>query len=312
MTARHRILIADDDPDIVQFVRVNLELEGFEVTTAENGKDAIEKVLADPPDVCLLDVMMPVMDGMSTLKVLRGHPAVANTSIIMLTARALTEDRVEGLELGADDYITKPFDLTELTARIKAVLRRSQAMRDVSPLTGLPGNFRITTTIDDRINTATEPFAIAWVDLDNFKAFNDHYGFMRGDQVIKFTAHVMLEALAELNDIDAFVGHIGGDDFVGVLQADDAEQFCKTVTRLFDEGILDFYDTADALRGSVEVVDRRGERNSFPIVSISLGVVTNLYRAINSQWEASAVAVEMKEFAKRQHGSSYEIDRRTG
>jgi len=312
MPVQHRILIADDDPDIVQFVRVNLELEGFAVDTASNGQEAVDAVLADPPDVCLLDVMMPVMDGMSALKLLRRHPAVANTSIIMLTARARTEDRVEGLELGADDYITKPFDLTELVARIKAVQRRSQAMRDVSPLTGLPGNFRIATTIDDRISTATEPFAIAWVDLDNFKAYNDHYGFMRGDQVIKFTAHVLLEALAELDDIDSFVGHIGGDDFVGVLDANDAEKFCKTVTRLFDEGILDFYDTADALRGAVEVVDRRGERNSFPIVSISLGVVTNLYRAINSQWEASAVAVEMKEFAKRQLGSSYEIDRRTG
>lgn len=310
MSKQPRILIADDDPDIVQFVRVNLELEGFEVESASNGQEAFDRVVANPPDVCLLDVMMPVMDGMSTLKMLRRHPAAANTSIIMLTARALMDDRVQGLELGADDYITKPFDLTELTARIKAVLRRSQAMRDVSPLTGLPGNFRIATTIDDRIKSGG-PFAIAWVDLDNFKAFNDHYGFMRGDQVIKFTAHVLLEAVAELGDPDAFVGHIGGDDFVGVLAAADAEQFCKTVTRVFDDGILDFYDTADALRGAVDVVDRRGERHSFPVVSISLGVVTNTYRAINSQWEASAIAVEMKEFAKRQSGSSYEIDRRT-
>ena len=311
MPPKHRVLIADDDPDIVQFVRVNLELEGFEVETASNGQEAVDRVIANPPDVCLLDVMMPIMDGMSALKLLRRHPAVANTSIIMLTARALMEDRVQGLEFGADDYITKPFDLTELTARINAVLRRSQAMRDVSPLTGLPGNFRIATTIDDRIKLDGDPFAIAWVDLDHFKAFNDHYGFMRGDQVIKFTAHVLLEALAELEDSDAFVGHIGGDDFVGVLAAQDAEKFCKSVTRMFDESILDFYDTTDALRGSVDVVDRRGERHSFPVVSISLGVVTNSYRAINSQWEASAVAVEMKEFAKRQSGSSYEIDRRT-
>ncbi len=151
MTSKNKVLVADDDPDILQFVRVNLELEGFEVETAANGQEAVDKVLASPPDVCLLDVMMPVMDGMTALKQLRHHPAVANTSIILLTAKALTEDRVKGLELGADDYITKPFDLTELIARVKAVLRRSQAMRDVSPLTGLPGNFRISSTIDDRI-----------------------------------------------------------------------------------------------------------------------------------------------------------------
>lgn len=312
MTTNNKILVADDDPDIRQFVRVNLELEGFDVETASNGQEAVDKVLASPPDVCLLDVMMPVMDGMTALKQLRHHPAVANTSIILLTAKALLEDRVKGLELGADDYITKPFDLTELIARVKAVLRRSQAMRDVSPLTGLPGNFRISSTIDDRISDPDNEFAIAWVDLDNFKSFNDHYGFMRGDQVIKFTAHVLLEAAAELQNQRAFVGHIGGDDFVAVLDAKEAEPFCKTVIQLFDDGILDFYDTADALRGYVEVTDRRGERHAFPLVSISLGVVTNTHRGVTSQWEASAIAVEMKEFAKRQAGSSYEIDRRIG
>ncbi len=310
MATEPHILVVDDDPDILRFVRVNLELEGFTVATASNGAEAVEYVLATPPDVVLLDVMMPVMDGLTALRRLRSHPAAANTSIILLTARAVTDDRVRGLELGADDYITKPFDVAELIARVNAVMRRTQALRDVSPLTGLPGNFRISTVMDDRIKHATKPFAIAWVDLDNFKAFNDHYGFMRGDQVIKFTAHVLLEAAAVLDDQDAFVGHIGGDDFVGVLDADDAELFCRKTIELFDDGILDFYDTTDALRGYIEVSDRRGDRHAFPLVSVSLGVVTNLHRLITSQWEASAIAVEMKEFAKRQAGSSYEIDRR--
>lgn len=311
MSDQQRIIVADDDPDILQFVRVNLELEGFEVETAANGQEAVDKVLANPPDVLLLDLMMPVMDGLSALKQLRLHPASSNTSIILLTARALTEDRIRGLELGADDYITKPFDVSELVARVKSVMRRTQAMRDVSPLTGLPGNFRISSVLDERINNPNGYFAIAWVDLDNFKAFNDHYGFMRGDQVIKFTAHVLLEAVAELEGPDAFVGHIGGDDFVAVMSADVAEVFCKRVIDRFDDGILDLYDTADALRGYIEVTDRRGDRHAFPLVSISLGVVTNLARQIKSQWEASAVAVEMKEFAKKRQGSSYEIDRRT-
>ncbi len=305
------ILIADDDPDILQFVRVNLELEGFTVDTAQDGREAVDLVLASPPDLVLLDVMMPNMDGLAALRRLRTHPAAANTSIILLTARALPEDRVRGLELGADDYITKPFDVGELVARVKAVLRRTQSLRDVSPLTGLPGNFRISAELETRV-LAKDAFALVHADLDNFKAFNDHYGFMRGDQVIKFCAHALLEAASECGDPQAFVGHIGGDDFVAVTSPEVVEDFCKAAIRIFDDGILDFYDTADALRGYIEVTDRRGERHAFPIVSISMGVVSNQQRRIATQWEASAIAVEMKEFAKQKHGSSYEIDRRFG
>ncbi len=306
----YKVLIADDDPDIVQFVRVNLELEGFVVDTAADGREAVEKVLVTQPDLVLLDIMMPEMDGLSALRRLRIHPSAANTSIILLTAKTLPEDRVRGLDLGADDYVTKPFDVTELVARVKAVLRRSQSLRDTSPLTGLPGNFRIAGELERRLS-AEEPMALVQADLDNFKAFNDHYGFMRGDQVIKFTAHALLEAAAACGDGDVFVGHVGGDDFVVILSPDTVEGFCAAAIRLFDDGILDFYDTAEALRGYIEVADRRGERHAFPIVSISMGVVTNEHRHISSQWEASAVAVEMKEFAKQQEGSSYEIDRRT-
>jgi diguanylate cyclase (GGDEF)-like protein len=302
------ILIVDDDPDILQFVRVNLELEGFTVTTAGDGREALDKVLASPPNLVLLDIMMPRMDGLTALRRLRSHPAASNTSVILLTARGLPEDRVRGLELGADDYITKPFDVSELVARVKAVLRRTQALRDVSPLTGLPGNFKISTEIEMRIKSG-EHFALVHADLDNFKAFNDHYGFMRGDQLIRFSARSLLEAAAEV-DPDAFVGHVGGDDFVAVLRASVAEDFCKAVIRILDDGVLEYYDTVDALRGYIEVIDRRGERHAFPVVSISMGVVTNVIRPISSQWEASAVAVEMKEFAKKRPGSSYEIDRR--
>ncbi len=311
MGTKPKVLIADDDPDIVQFVRVSLELEGFEVASVGTGQAAIDRTLLEPPDVLLLDIMMPEVDGLTVLRRLRLHPAAANTSIILMTAKAVTEDRIRGLELGADDYITKPFDVAELVARVKAIVRRTQALRDVSPLTGLPGNFRISATLDERIANPAEPLAIAWVDLDNFKAFNDHYGFMRGDEVIKFTAHVLLEAAAATGDPTAFIGHIGGDDFVACFDATFAQQFCETVVKFFDEGALDYYDMEDALRGYVEVTDRRGDRHAFPLVTVSIGVVTNSARPITSQWEASAVAVEMKEFAKRQIGSSFEIDRRS-
>ncbi len=305
-----KILVVDDDEDIVRVVRINLELEGFEVASAFDGVEALESAIASPPNLVLLDIMMPRMDGLSALRKMRSHPSLAGTSIVLLTARGLTEDRVEGLELGADDYISKPFDVEELVARVKAVLRRTKAARDTSPLTGLPGNFRIGTELEQRINTG-QSFALIHCDLDNFKAFNDHYGFMRGDQVIKFSAEVLAGAVEDVGDKSAFVGHVGGDDFVVITDGAVAESFCKAVIDRFDDGILDYYDTADAMKGYIEVTDRRGERYAFPMVSMSMGVVSNLHRPVASQWEASAIAVEMKEFAKKQPGSSYQIDRRS-
>jgi diguanylate cyclase (GGDEF)-like protein len=305
-----RVLVADDDPDILTVVKVNLDLDGFEVETAIDGEDALQKATSNPPDVIVLDIMMPRMDGLTALHRLRSQAATASIPIILLTARGLPEDRVRGLELGADDYITKPFDITELAARVRAVLRRTQAARDLSPLTGLPGNFKITAEIEISIRERRD-FALVHGDLDNFKAFNDHYGFMRGDEVIRFCGNCLTEAAVSLGIDGAFVGHIGGDDFVAMIPPAMAESFCKEVIERFDDGILDLHDTADALRGYIEVIDRRGERYAFPVVSLSLGVASTDVRDIGTQWEASAIAVEMKEFAKKQPGSTYRIDRRT-
>ncbi len=134
---------------------------------------------------------------------------------------------------------------------------------------------------------------------------------MRGDEVIRFCGNCLSEAATNLGIEGAFVGHIGGDDFVAMIPPAMAESFCKEVIDRFDDGILDHYDTADALRGYIEVIDRRGERYAFPVVSMSLGVASTDVREIATQWEASAIAVEMKEFAKKQPGSTYRIDRRT-
>lgn len=305
----NRILVVDDDPDVLQYVKMNLEREGFEAETASNGIEALQVARERPPALVLMDVMMPGMDGLTALRHLRNDPVTSSVPVVMLTAKALAKDRVKGLDLGADDYITKPFAVEELVARVGTVIRRAQQMRDVSPLTGLPGNFRIAGELEHRIE-ARQPIAVVYGDLDNFKAFNDHYGFMRGDAVIKYTASTLTDAAAACGDPEAFVGHVGGDDFIAVLSPDLVEEFCTNVIQTFDDGILDFYDTADALQGYIEVTDRRGERHAFPIASFSMGVVTNQYRAIASEWEASAIASEMKEFAKRQPGSTYSIDRR--
>ena len=305
-----RILVVDDDPDILQFVRMNLEMDGFDVELAGGGREALEKVAADPPDLMLLDVMMPEMDGLTVLRRMRSDPSTANVPVIVLTARSLAEDRVKGLDLGADDYITKPFDLEELIARIRTVLRRSQQLRDLSPLTGLPGNFQITAELERRVDRQKD-FALIHADLDNFKAYNDHYGFLRGDAVIGFTAKILTDAAAQVTESDSFVGHVGGDDFITIIEDYNAEPYCEYIVHHFDDGILDFYDTADTLQGYIEVTDRRGERQAYPVCSLSMGVASTSRRSITSAWEASAAASEMKEVAKQTAGTNYQIDRRT-
>jgi len=305
-----RILVVDDDPEIREFVKTHLESEGFEIEVAASGPEALEFATERPPALVLLDVMMPGMDGLTTLRHLRNDVPTANIPVVMLTAKPQAAERVKGLDLGADDYLTKPFEVDELVARVRSVIRRAQHMRDLSPLTGLPGNFRISTELEQRVRDG-RPFAVVYADLDNFKAFNDTYGFMRGDAVIKFTADTLVNIASETVGDGVFVGHVGGDDFVIVFDPEHIEPFCQAVIKHFDDGILEFYDIADALQGHIEVVDRVGEKQAFPIASLSMGVATNRHRVLTSEWEVSAIATEMKDFAKREPGSFYAIDQRT-
>lgn len=303
------VLIADDDPDILKFVEVNLRLEKFEIWTATDGEQALKVAMEKRPDLILLDVMMPKLDGFEVCQRLRSDPRTSNLSIIMLTAKSLSADKVVGLTAGADDYIIKPFDPLELVARVKSTLRRARAMRDVNPLSGLPGNVAIQSELQRRI-ASNDPFALMYVDLDEFKAFNDHYGFARGDVVLKLVATILQEVVTSLDQECGFIGNIGGDDFVIMCRAQVAEQIAKDVILKFDDQVGAFYDQKDRERGHITVVDRRDEAHEFPLMSISIGIATNTDRKIESHWEASEIASEMKQFAKKDQGSTFAFDRR--
>src|SRR5438309_8403857 len=163
------VLVVDDDPDVARFVEVNLRSAGYDVTVASNGEEGFDKAVELRPDLVLLDVMMPKLDGFEVAQRLRRDPRTSSSSIIMLTAKALSSDKVLGLTSGADDYIIKPFDPIELLARVKTTLRRAKDMKALSPLTGLPGNIRIQEEIQRKVDDDT-PFAVLYCDLDNFKA----------------------------------------------------------------------------------------------------------------------------------------------
>jgi diguanylate cyclase (GGDEF)-like protein len=305
-----RVLVVDDDPDIARFIEVNLRTHGFEVHLASDGVEALEKVQEVEPDLVLVDVMMPRMDGFQVVDRLRSDPRTANVSIIMLTAKALTADKVLGITTGADDYIIKPFDPVELVARVKGTLRRAREMRAISPLTGLPGNARIQDELRSRIS-AGRPFALLYADLDNFKAYNDHYGFLRGDEALRAVGRLIQEVALEFGGPDAFVGHLGGDDFVLISQVEAAEPLCRALVERCAEAVPLLYDPEDRERGHIEVENRQGSMERFPLLSISMGVATTVRRRFSHPGEAVTVATELKEFAKRTTGSGYVIDRRT-
>lgn len=304
------ILVVDDDPDIARFVEVNLRSAGYDVNVASDGEEALQRATEIHPDLVLLDVMMPRIDGFEVAQRLRRNPHTASTSIIMLTAKALSTDKVLGLTAGADDYIIKPFDPIELLARVKGTLRRAREMRNLSPLTGLPGNIRIQEEIE-RLVQDERDFAVLYCDLDNFKAYNDHRGFVQGDRMIQATARIIQDAVLEFSGPEGFVGHVGGDDFVAVVNPDASDDVAKRIVERFDAGIGEFYEPEDLKRGHVEVEDRRGEMQKTPLASISIGVAMTGKRKFNHYVEAVNIATEMKTFAKRKAGSSFAIDRRS-
>jgi diguanylate cyclase (GGDEF)-like protein len=305
------ILVVDDDPDVARFVEVNLRSAGYDVNVASNGEEALERAVELRPDLVLLDVMMPKLDGFEVAQRLRRDPRTSASSIIMLTAKALSSDKVLGLSSGADDYIIKPFDPVELLARVKGTLRRAREMRALSPLTGLPGNIRIQEEIRRRVSE-NEPFALLYADLDHFKAYNDHYGFVRGDRAIQSLARLVTETVHEVAGPQGFVGHVGGDDFVAIVGPRLAIDVAHTLCDRFDEQVPHLYDAEDAARGGIDVQDRRGEPTHYPLLTLSVGVAGTDQREFAHYAEVVSVATEMKQYAKRDSRSSYAVDRRKG
>jgi DNA-binding response OmpR family regulator len=306
-----RVLVVEDEAALARLLQVELGASGFEVMLAGDGETALTTALAEPPDLILADVMMPRMDGFELIRRLRADPRTEDVSIIMLTARGLKSDKLEGLTAGADDYLTKPFDNEELVARVRGALRRARHLRSQSPLTGLPGNARIEDEIDARI-TSREPFAVLYLDLDHFKVFSDRYGFLRGDEALRETGLLIREAVRRVAGTRAFVGHIGGDDFVVLAAPEDVEPVSREVFARFAELAPTLYDPQDAARGFIDAEDRQGRSGRFPLLTISIGVASTAVRGLTHRAEAVAIATEMKALAKRTPGSRLEVDRRSG
>ena len=311
VTPAGKVLVVEDDPDVRDLVVKLLRLEGLEILQAGNGFDALEVAQSSAPDVIVLDLMLPGMDGLEVCRRLRDDPVLRHAGIIMLTAKAALEERVLGLRIGADDYLTKPFEPEELTERVKVAVRRSHEMVSLSPLTGLPGNLQIQDKVVTLISQGID-FALLHVDIDYFKPFNDHYGVLRGDLAIRLLARCIASTLREHASRGSFVGHIGGDDFMIIVDPSEAELVARFLIGSWDASVRALYDRVDLERGYIEVRDRRGELNRFTQITISIGIATTASRELRDQLEAADVAAEMKEVAKSDGDSSYAIDHRSG
>lgn len=309
-----RVLVIDDDPMILKMVRTVLESSalGFEIQTIDNGRQGVEVAKAEIPDLILLDLMMPEMDGIEVCEHLRASRRTYLIPVIMLTASASSIHKLDALRTGVDEYLSKPFDPEELEARIVGLVRRFRLTRASSPLTGLPGNLAIEQEIHRRISRA-ELFACCYFDLDNFKAFNDYYGFEKGDECIRFVAQLLIDAVESQPRTDDFVGHIGGDDFVYITHPDFFEAICQSICERFDAGVGALYNDVDRSQGYIEIINRREELQRFPLMTLSIGIATNERRELSSPLQVAEIATELKRAAKARNsvGSHYIIDRRT-
>lgn len=305
---KEKILIVDDDPDILDVLFLTLR-EQYDVIMAHDGEEGLKLAQTKPVDLVILDYKMPKLDGRQVCLVLKKDILLQHMPIIMLTGKGEIIDKVSGINAGADDYIVKPFEPQELLARIKMILRRTERDLEANPLTHLPGNVSIINELQNRLESK-KIFAVGYLDLDKFKSYNDKYGFEHGDTVIKETARIIIRAVGQTGNSDDFIGHIGGDDFVFISSKEKVEGICKIIIKDFEQAAPKFYNDEDRQKGFIIGKDRQGKEQKIPLLSVSMGVVTNENRQIQHVAEIAEIGAELKEFAKRLEKSNYIIDKR--
>ncbi len=304
-----RILVADDDPDIRDVLKLTLSQDNYEVIEAKDGEEALRIINNKPLDLVLLDYKMPNVDGRQVCRSIKKDLLLRHLPIIMVTAKGDIDDKVGGIDAGADDYVVKPFEPKELLARIRMILRRTESDLEANPLTRLPGNVSILNELSRRLESKSL-FAVCYLDLDKFKAYNDKYGFEHGDEVIRETARILIRAVQEYGNADDFIGHIGGDDFVAITTPDIVDNLCKKIIAYFGETSPNFYNETDKKRGHIVAKDRGGKEQRIPLLSISIGAVTNESRNIEHVAQIGEIGAELKSYAKSLEGSNYVKDQR--
>jgi diguanylate cyclase (GGDEF)-like protein len=300
------IVIVSQDVVLINFLDKVLK-DTYKTILFSNIQSALDFIYNSLPDLLILDVNPNDSFTITVVNNLKEDP-ISNQLPVMTI---LSDDAViAGWEsLFVEDYIRRADLENELLTRIDLCITRSERVVEINPLTRLPGNISINRQIQGRLDR-NESFALAYGDLDYFKPFNDKYGFSRGDEVIKITGRLILNIVKNRQPRNSFVGHIGGDDFIYLVEADHMEEASQEIIDAFDRIIPTFYDPSDREKGSITSIDRQGVERTFDIMTISIGLTDTKARSFSHYGEITERASEMKKFAKQFKGSCFRTDKR--
>jgi diguanylate cyclase (GGDEF)-like protein len=285
--SKGRILIVEDDFDISNMLRIYFESQGYEPKVALKGEEALEICRRELPNLVILDIMLPDIDGYEVCRRLRDNLRTSHIPIIFLTQRDERSDQIAGLELGADDYVTKPFDLQLLLLRVQGALRRAGWLNLTSPVTGLPSS----KLVEEQLRTIMrrKGWSVLYIGINHIDGFNDVYGFVAGDDVLRFTAMLLTEVVDELGSGSDFIGHIGGDDFLLISSPNVSPKIKDRLETRFNEEVQTFYGFKDREQGYIEV-----EGQQIPLMTIAIGLIHHDSAPFADIREITEVAAEAR------------------
>lgn len=270
--SKSRLLIVEDDVDIANMLEIYFGGLHYEVDIASRGSEALEKTRQRLPHLIVLDIMLPDIDGYEVCRTMRTQTRTSHIPVIFLTQKDERSDKLQGLELGADDYITKPFDIEELRLRVYNAIARSERESLTDPHTNLPSG----QLIEDQLRKIIHTQGWAYIDirLNHFDDFKEAYGFVASDNVLRFTAMLIGEIVDEFGTINDFVGHTGNDHFVIITTEESSWSVKDNLLARFSEEILTHYNYLDRQKGYIEFSGNGGTPEQSPVISISIGVVS--------------------------------------
>ncbi len=289
---KSRLLVVEDDSDISNMLKIYFTGLGFEVDVAPRGSDALEKTRQVLPHLIVLDIMLPDIDGYEVCRTLRTNTRTSHIPVIFLTQKDERSDRLQGLELGADDYITKPFDIEELKLRVQGAIRRSERESLTDPRSGLPAG----RLIEEQLRRTIRETGWAYMDarINFFDQFKDVYGFVAGDDVLRFAAMVIGEVVDELGTSNDFIGHAGGDNFIIVTAETAAMAIKERLKSRFAEEVLTHYNFMDRQQGYIMANNAEGQLEKNPLMTMAVGIVSPKDQSFADIREITEMAAEIR------------------
>jgi diguanylate cyclase (GGDEF)-like protein len=287
-----RILIVEDDFDISNMLRIYFAGQGYDVDVAPRGSDALEKTRQLMPRLIVLDIMLPDIDGYEVCRRLRTNTRTSHIPVIFLTQKDERSDKLQGLELGADDYITKPFDIEELKLRVQNAISRSERESLTDPRSGLPSGRLIEEQLRRIIRQ--ESWTFMDIRINHFEGFKEVYGFVAGDDVLRFAAMLLGEVVDENGGADDFIGHPGGDNFVVITEEAQAAAIEAQIKQRFADQVLSHYNFMDRDQGFITTTDDSGNQQQTPLMTISIGVVSQSQHQFADIREITELAAEAR------------------